>query len=150
MSEHTFDELVALVGVRTLDVHLNAESYWSNIPQNVWDYTLGGYQVIKKWLSYREQGVLGRPLKPDEVVYVSEMVRRITAILIMGPALDTNYQACAADAQTYEALGLSHDAVRERKGAKILKQGASNKHTPAMKQNREAAKAKRKKKPAPT
>jgi hypothetical protein len=29
-------------------------------------YTLGGYQVIKKWLSYRERAVLRRALKPDE------------------------------------------------------------------------------------
>ena len=26
----------------------------------LWSYKLGGCQVIKKWLSYREQGVLGR------------------------------------------------------------------------------------------
>jgi hypothetical protein len=147
----TLNELMTLIGVRTFDVYFNTDSYWSNVPEKVWAYTLGRYQVIKKWLSYREQGVLGRPLKPDEVAYVAEMVRRIAAILIMGPALDDNYRACAVDAQTYEALGLSRDAVRERKGAKTLKQGASNRHTPATKQNREAEKArgKRGKKPAP-
>jgi hypothetical protein len=32
----------------------------TNVPPRVWDYTLGGYQVIKKWLNYREQSVLGR------------------------------------------------------------------------------------------
>ncbi len=32
----------------------------------VWDYTIGGYQVIKKWLSYREHKLLGRPLTTDE------------------------------------------------------------------------------------
>ena len=57
----------------------------------VWDYTLGGYQVIKKWLSHREHDVLGRPLQPDEAAYVSEMARRIAAILLMGPALDKRY-----------------------------------------------------------
>jgi hypothetical protein len=113
------EELEELVGKRTLDVYLNTETYWSNVPEKVWNYSLGGYQVIKKWLSYREQGVLGRPLTPDEVAYVSEMVRRITAILIMGPALDENYRTCASDAQTYEDLGLSRDAIRERKGPRL-------------------------------
>ena len=28
----------------------------------VWNYKLGGYQVLKKWLSYRESKVLGRNL----------------------------------------------------------------------------------------
>jgi hypothetical protein len=27
-------------------------------------YTIGGYQVIKKWLSYRERALLGREFKP--------------------------------------------------------------------------------------
>jgi hypothetical protein len=54
--------------------------------------------VIKKWLSYREHDVLGRPLKPDEAAYVSEMVRRIAAILLMGSDLDANYAASKAAA----------------------------------------------------
>ena len=31
------------------------------------DYRLGGYQVLKKWLSYREHEILGRLLRPNEV-----------------------------------------------------------------------------------
>lgn len=50
------------------------------------------------WLSYREHGVLGRALLPGEVAYVQEMVRRIAAILLMGPALDASYAAVKADA----------------------------------------------------
>ena len=136
----TLNELLALIGVRTVDVFLNANTWWANVPENVWGYSLGGYQVIKKWLSYREHGVLGRPLKPDEALYVSQMVRRIAAILMLGPALDANYRAAAANAQSYEALGLSRDAARERKDAKVKKRGASRKLTPAMRSNRENAK----------
>jgi hypothetical protein len=92
------DEVLTLLGEKTFDVHLNDDAWWSNVPARVWDYTLGGYQVIKKWLSYREHDVLGRGLKPDEAAYVSEMVRRIAAILLMGPALDANYAASKAAA----------------------------------------------------
>jgi predicted helicase len=92
------DAVLALLGKRTLDVYLNANAMWSNVPANVWAYTLGGYQVIKKWLSYREAPILGRALKPDEVAYVSEMVRRIASILLLGPALDANYLAAKSDA----------------------------------------------------
>jgi hypothetical protein len=87
----SLDEVLALLGDKTFDIHLNGDAWWSNVPARVWDYTLGGYQVIKKWLSYREHDVLGRALKADEVAYVSQMVRRIAAILLMGPALDKNY-----------------------------------------------------------
>ena len=92
------DEVFTLLGARTLDVHLNADAWWTNVPTKVWDYSLGGYQVIKKWLSYREQSVLGRALKPEEAAYVSEMVRRIAAILLMGPTIDANYSAAKANA----------------------------------------------------
>jgi hypothetical protein len=67
---------------------------------DVWTYTIGGYQVIKKWLSYRERPLLGRDLSPDEARYVSEMARRIAAILLLESALDANYQQVKAD--TYD------------------------------------------------
>ena len=54
--------------------------------------SIGGNQVIKKWLSYREEPLLGRPLTKDEVRYVQEMARRIAAILLLEPALNANYE----------------------------------------------------------
>jgi hypothetical protein len=63
----------------------------------VWDCAIGGYQVIKKWLSYRELGLLGRALTVDEIRYVAEMARRIAAILLLQPSLDANYRAVVAD-----------------------------------------------------
>ena len=57
----TLDEQQAGLGTApTLDVYLNTTAYWKNVPQPVWDFTIGGYQVIKNWLSYREQRVMGR------------------------------------------------------------------------------------------
>jgi hypothetical protein len=47
-----------------LDIYLNGTTRWKDVP--VWKYTLGGYQVLKKWLSYRECALLGRPLTSDE------------------------------------------------------------------------------------
>ena len=52
---------------------------------------------MKKWLSYRERALLGRDLKPDEARYVTEMTRRIAAILLLEPALDENYERVKAD-----------------------------------------------------
>jgi len=81
------------LGGSTHDIYLNDIAYWKNIPDRVWSYTIGGYQVIKKWLSYREQELLGRPLKLEEVTEVTHMARRITAILLLEPELDANYEA---------------------------------------------------------
>jgi len=53
--------------------------------------------VMKKWLSYRERALLGRDLRPDEARYVTEMARRIAAILLLEPALDANYMRVKAE-----------------------------------------------------
>ena len=70
------------LGETTYDIHLNNRAYWRNVPANVWAYRLGGYQVLKKWLSYRERKVLGRTLRVEEAGYFSEIARRIAAILL--------------------------------------------------------------------
>ena len=72
----------AALGDTTYDIHLNDNTHWSNVPAAVWNYKLGGYQVLKKWLSYREIKVLGRPLLPGEVQYFTDTARRIGAILL--------------------------------------------------------------------
>jgi hypothetical protein len=91
---------IDILGVETCDVWLNGRAYWRNIPLRVWEYTLGGYQVIKKWLSYREKELLGRSLSVEEARYVTDMARRIAAILLLTPALDANY--AAAKQATYD------------------------------------------------
>ena len=83
------------LGEETLDVYLNAGCYWKNVPRPAWEFTLGGYQVLKKWLSYRELELLGRPLSADEALEFSGMARRISALVLLRPKLDENYRACA-------------------------------------------------------
>ena len=68
-------------GETTFDVYLNDRAYWRNVPAAVWGYKLGGYQVLKKWLSYRERGVLGRALSASEVAHFAETARRVAALL---------------------------------------------------------------------
>jgi len=86
-------ELRKMFGDETLDIYLNDASYWENVPKCVWEYYIGGYQVIKKWLSYREKGMLGRGLKVEEAEYVTEMARRLSALVLLQEELNANYNA---------------------------------------------------------
>lgn len=95
---------IQLLGATTYDVYLNETAYWQNIPERVWKYTIGGYQVIKKWLSYRAEKVLKRPMKPAEVQEVVNMARRISAIVLMETDLDANYQAVKANLYDWSSL----------------------------------------------
>jgi Type ISP C-terminal specificity domain len=86
------EQVLQLLGETTCDVYLNDVAYWKNIPAKVWDYIIGGYQVIKKWLSYRERDLLGRSLTKDEAREAMNIARRIAAILLLEPVLDANYK----------------------------------------------------------
>ena len=74
---------VPILGETTFDIYLNNRAYWRNVPAAVWSYKLGGYQVLKKWLSYREEKVLGRSMLPDEVKHFTDTARRIAGILML-------------------------------------------------------------------
>ena len=89
------------------DIFLNEDACWRNVPDPVWDYTIGGYQVIKKWLSYREKPLLGRGLTPDEVRYVTEMARRLAALIALHTSLDDNYRNVIRSTYQWPAIALS-------------------------------------------
>jgi len=92
------------LGPETVDVALNDRAVWRGVPQAVWEYKLGGYQVLKKWLSYREKDVLGRPLTPEEIRHFTATARRIATLLALGPELDAAHvasaQRCATESPT--------------------------------------------------
>ena len=70
-----------MLGRTTFDIYLNQLAYLRNVPAAVWTYKLGGYQVLKKGLSYREFSVLNRALTPQEVLDLVSIARRIAAML---------------------------------------------------------------------
>ena len=87
-------DATGVLGQTTFDIYLNGNAYWRNVPAAVWRYKLGGYQVLKKWLSYRERAVLGRALRPEEVGYFAEAVRRIRAIVSITDTSAVSDYAC--------------------------------------------------------
>jgi predicted helicase len=94
-------EPLTLLGSRAIDVYLNDAAYWRNIPEAVWEYTIGGYQVLKKWLSYREQEILSRPLHVEETRLFTQIARRIASILLLSPQLDSNYESVRANPTSF-------------------------------------------------
>lgn len=90
-------------GTATYDIFLNAKACWRHVPPDVWNYTLGGYQVLKKWLSYREQTLLGRALTLDEVKTFTAIARRIAALLSLRDRLDANYHAVSSNTVAFKS-----------------------------------------------
>ena len=92
-----------LLGKTTLDIYLNDVAYWRDVPARVRDTTIGGYQVIKKWLSYREKELLGRGLTIEEAQEVTHMARRIAAVVLLEGTLDANYRSVTGAVNAWES-----------------------------------------------
>jgi len=93
-AEAATSECAPLLGATMVDVGMNDASFWRGIPETVWECRIGGYQVLKKWLSYRDHSIIARPLSAEEVGHVQQVARRIAAVLLLGPALDASHQDC--------------------------------------------------------
>ena len=95
-------------GERTGDLFLNDDAYFGNVPEVVWNYQLGGYPVLKKWLSYRQAYRRdGRPLTDDERRWFRQIIQRVAALLALGPSLNELYEQTAANAFTAEELQIA-------------------------------------------
>jgi len=66
-------------------IYVNAEQYFQSVPEAVWNYHIGGYQVAHKWLKDRK----GRLLTFDELQHY----RRVIAALAETLALQTQIDA---------------------------------------------------------
>ena len=87
------DPEIELLGSSVVDVYLNTTTCWRGVPESVWNFKIGGFQVLRKWLSYREHAILGRPLTYVEARQFRSIVRRLTELVIMAPELDSNYRS---------------------------------------------------------
>jgi hypothetical protein len=102
-AEQACADHVSMLGERTFDIYLNTDVFWRNVPSEVWDFTVGGFQPLKKWLSYRERTILGRALTITESGYFRDTARRLAKIRLLAPELDANFRACADAAYTWRS-----------------------------------------------
>ena len=88
-----------------VDVQLNEVAILKGVPRSVYNMLIGGYQVLKKWLSYRDYEVIDRPITVAEAREAITIIRRLTALVLLYPALDASYEAIRASAFDWPASG---------------------------------------------
>jgi Type ISP C-terminal specificity domain/N-6 DNA Methylase len=92
-------------GDATGDLFLNEQIFLSHVPKGIWQYELGGYPVLKKWLGYRQKDRrASRPLSLRELDYFRQMIHRIAAMLLLRPKLDENYERVSGDTWSLDEL----------------------------------------------
>ena len=85
-----------------LRIFINEHVVYENVPKDVWEFSMGGYQVLKKWLSYREYAVLDRRITTSEMRYFGAMARKIAALLDLQRQLDAIYSEASYSHPSFE------------------------------------------------
>jgi type I restriction-modification system DNA methylase subunit len=68
-------------------VYINPNRYFEGIPQEVWQYQIGGYQVCDKWLKDRK----GRTLSLDDIKHYCKIVTSLQHTIRLQKAIDDLY-----------------------------------------------------------
>ena len=64
------DHVVERVHYEKKKVWINGAQYFGNVPQDVWEFKVGGYQVCDKWLKDRK----GRVLSNDDLMHYQRVI----------------------------------------------------------------------------
>ena len=68
-------------------VYVNATSGFANVRQSVWQHTIGGYQVLHKWLDDRRKA--GRSLSQDDITHWLRVYASLEATQTLMAQVDT-------------------------------------------------------------
>lgn len=64
-------------------VFINDEQYFEGIEESLWNYLIGGYQVLDRWLKYR----IGRSLDNEDIIYFIKIAKAIEETIKIEEAL---------------------------------------------------------------
>jgi len=74
-------------------IHVNKTQIFKSVPQAVWDFRIGGYQVLDKYLKSRK----GRTLSLDEINHVGSVADSLAFTTAQMEAIDKAYRAALPD-----------------------------------------------------
>ena len=79
--------LVEKRGYEDKKVYINSSQYFENVEEDVWDYYIGGYQILEKWLKDRK----GRSLSSDDIKHYCKVATAISETLKLQNQIDSLY-----------------------------------------------------------
>lgn len=77
----------------TLRVYINKTQYFEGVPQEVWEYQIGGYQVCNKWLKDRK----GRKLSLEDIKHYCRIVTSLQKTIETQKEIDELYPEVEKD-----------------------------------------------------
>ena len=68
-------------------LYINDKQYFSGVTKEVWDYYIGGYQVLDKWLKERQ----GRILSDDDIAHLLKVITSLSLTIELQKEIDKLY-----------------------------------------------------------
>jgi len=68
-------------------VYINASQYFEGIGENIWNYYIGGYQVLDKWLKDRK----GKILSSDDIKHYCKVITALSETIKLQSQIDSLY-----------------------------------------------------------
>jgi hypothetical protein len=65
-------------------VYINKDQYFDDVPAEVWEYHIGGYQVCQKWLKDRK----GRQLSYDDIKHYQGIIAALAETITLQGLID--------------------------------------------------------------
>jgi hypothetical protein len=111
-------------------VHINATSGFANVHQSIWQHTIGGYQVLHKWLDDRRKA--GRSLSQDDITHWLRVYASLEAtqklMLQVDVAIEANGGWPGAFSQNHpppDAATLAAEQMAQKEQLKAQKKAAT-------------------------
>jgi len=74
-------------------LHINKKQYFEGITKDVWEYQIGGYQVLSKWLKYRKK----RKLSLADIKHYCKVVTALKKTIEIQEEIDELYPGVEKD-----------------------------------------------------
>lgn len=68
-------------------VYINKENYYDNVPEEIWQYYIGGYQIAEKWLKDRK----GTELDFNAIIHYSNILYVLKQTIFLSKEIDKIY-----------------------------------------------------------
>lgn len=69
-------------------LYINESLYYENVTKDIWEFQIGGYQVLSKYLTARK----GRELTSDEINHIQKVIQTLAFTIDQMQKIDETYQ----------------------------------------------------------
>lgn len=77
----------SIPSLQTLNIYINKDQYFEGVPKEVWEYRIGAYQVMEKYLKDRK----GRKLSLKEINHYMKVAKAIQLTIELQKEIDKVY-----------------------------------------------------------